>query len=209
MHGSYRQCLSENMEKVMRHLNNFIDHGSYTTDTISGLDWLDVTTTMEQSVDYISSQFGVGGEYEGWRYATGIEFNQLVNNYTDSSNDTNFYDLIVHDEGKIDGLVILLGSTLDVQWVKGWGVTWDAHFGYPEGEGADGVFGLLADKVPSGPYIGTIHAAQLLDSDAYPHSKDTSRAHYGLTWGSNQAGTIFGSYLVRNSENAIPFCDEL
>ncbi|MFT7235595.1 MAG: hypothetical protein ACI9QV_001177 [Methylophagaceae bacterium] len=44
---------------------SFIDNGSYTTDTISGLDWLDVTTSKDQSYNYVSSQFGVGGVYQG------------------------------------------------------------------------------------------------------------------------------------------------
>ena len=50
-----------------------VDNGTYTTDTVSGLDWLDLTETRGLSYDYISSKSGVGQDFEGWRYATGIE----------------------------------------------------------------------------------------------------------------------------------------
>ena len=54
-----------------------IDNGSYTTDTESGLDWLDVTLSINRSYSDVSSQFGSGGDFEGWRYATGIEFDMV------------------------------------------------------------------------------------------------------------------------------------
>jgi len=47
-----------------------IDNGMYTTDTDSGFDWLDLTATSNRSYNDISSQLGVGGEFEGWRYAS-------------------------------------------------------------------------------------------------------------------------------------------
>ncbi len=69
-----------------------IDNGHYTTDTVSGLDWLDITESTDTfpntnvgSYDYISSQFGAGGEYEGWRYATIFELLGLINNATGSN----------------------------------------------------------------------------------------------------------------------------
>jgi hypothetical protein len=40
---------------------------------VSGLDWLDLTVTTDRSVDDITSQLGAGGEFEGFRYATGDE----------------------------------------------------------------------------------------------------------------------------------------
>ena len=46
------------------------DH-TYLTDTATGLDWLDVTTTAGMSFNQVSSQLGSGGQFAGWRYATG------------------------------------------------------------------------------------------------------------------------------------------
>ena len=43
---------------------------SVTQDTVSGLDWLDVNLSVNRSYIDVSTQFGIGGDYEGWRYAT-------------------------------------------------------------------------------------------------------------------------------------------
>ena len=55
----------------------FIDHGDYISDAGTELDWLDVTTTQNQSYDYVFSQLEVGGLYEGWRYASHYEVRNL------------------------------------------------------------------------------------------------------------------------------------
>ena len=47
-----------------------VDYGSYTADTDTGLEWLDLTATQGLSANYVSSQFGVGGSFEGYRYAS-------------------------------------------------------------------------------------------------------------------------------------------
>lgn len=44
-----------------------------TRDTTSGLEWLDLTATTSQSYNDVSSRFGAGQEFEGWRYATQSE----------------------------------------------------------------------------------------------------------------------------------------
>ncbi len=56
-----------------------IDNGSYTTDTERGLDWLDLTETIGMSYNDVSSQFGFGGLFEGWQYATRNEISTLIN----------------------------------------------------------------------------------------------------------------------------------
>jgi hypothetical protein len=54
-----------------------IDHGSYTTDPISGLDWLDLTATRGLSYDDVSAQMGAGQQFEGWRFANRAVVNQF------------------------------------------------------------------------------------------------------------------------------------
>jgi hypothetical protein len=51
--------------------------GTITRDTVGGLDWLDLTLTKNRSVDDITAQLGVGGEFEGFRYATTAEITAL------------------------------------------------------------------------------------------------------------------------------------
>jgi hypothetical protein len=52
------------------------------TVSTSGLDWLGVTFSVNRSYNDASSQFGVGGDFAGWRYAAGLEFNGLVGHWT-------------------------------------------------------------------------------------------------------------------------------
>ena len=44
--------------------------GSVTTDTDSGLSWLDLTVSLDRSFDDVSVQFDQGGDFEGFRYAS-------------------------------------------------------------------------------------------------------------------------------------------
>lgn len=44
--------------------------GALTRDTDQGLDFLDVTFSMNRSFNDVSGHFGVGGNFEGFRYAT-------------------------------------------------------------------------------------------------------------------------------------------
>lgn len=53
--------------------------GSITRDTIQGLDFLDVTLSTGRSYNDVSGEFGIGGDFEGFRYATESEVLQLAN----------------------------------------------------------------------------------------------------------------------------------
>jgi len=88
-----------------------IDNGPYTTDTETGLDWLDVTASVEKSYNYVSSQLEVGGKYEGYRYATAREFNTLVSNYTGVIVTQTQVRQVIDNSSKVDVLMKMLGST--------------------------------------------------------------------------------------------------
>jgi len=47
--------------------------GSLTRDTVQGLDFLDLSKTRGRSYTYVSRRFGLGEEFEGFRYATELE----------------------------------------------------------------------------------------------------------------------------------------
>lgn len=87
---------------------SIIDHGTYTTDTASGLEWLDVTATEGMTVGYVSGQLGFGGQFQSWRYATENELNQLFQNA--GGNPALQGDYIAH-EGIVDLMIGLLGDT--------------------------------------------------------------------------------------------------
>ena len=58
-----------------------IDNGTYTTDTDSGLDWLDLTETTGITRDNLLPQMVSGGQFEEWRYATSAEVVALWTNW--------------------------------------------------------------------------------------------------------------------------------
>lgn len=59
---------------------DFIDAGTTTVDTATGLEWLDLTETSGLSYNDVSSQFGAGGALHGWRYASMEETQTLFTN---------------------------------------------------------------------------------------------------------------------------------
>jgi hypothetical protein len=91
---------------------DFIDNGNYTTDTISGLDWLDINETTGRSYQYVTSRLSTGGAYEGWRYATSTEFLAMAGNFTGKSY-TDPYARNYEPTGTFTDLIDLIGITID------------------------------------------------------------------------------------------------
>lgn len=190
---------------------DFINNTYYTTDTISGLDWLDVTVTASYSYTYVSSQLGVGGQFEGWRYATGEEFNIMVNNYTDGTNPINNYAVVDQEVDKIDGLISLLGDT--EEWAC------ESYFGVGCTPGLGDVRetrGMLSDSGSAGKrWVARLYSDDLDLICGYPicypevtvNPTDASAAH----WFERGEGEVdlagyhnIGSFLVRESAGASP-----
>ena len=57
-----------------------VDNGKITSDTQTGIDWLDLTETSGLSYDYVSSQLGSGGRFEGWAFASREQINTFFSN---------------------------------------------------------------------------------------------------------------------------------
>ena len=55
-----------------------IDNGNITSDTATGLHWLDLTQSTNLSVGFVSTQFGAGGQFAGFRYATNNEVQAMI-----------------------------------------------------------------------------------------------------------------------------------
>lgn len=54
-----------------------VDNGAYTTDTVTGCDWLDLTVTRGLSFDDVASRMGIGQQFEGWQFASRAEVTQF------------------------------------------------------------------------------------------------------------------------------------
>jgi hypothetical protein len=53
--------------------------GAITFDTVSGVRWLDLSNTLHMSYNQVEAQLGSSGTFDGFRFATRTEFEQLIN----------------------------------------------------------------------------------------------------------------------------------
>ncbi len=162
-----------------------IDNGTYTTDTGSGLDWLDVTLTIDRSYNDISSQLGIGGEFEGWRYAHSEDVRTLIQNHTGTTRFTKnpYVKTIQFDTAILDNLARSLGIT---------------RTGLAPNNGiADWVHGLTSDAPNS-----TSHAYSFIVTDPqFPRSSVI------LNWNAqkdNEFSSVIGSHLIRGAVSPVP-----
>tara|TARA_R110002167_G_scaffold365832_2_gene591567 strand:+ start:2461 stop:3186 length:726 start_codon:yes stop_codon:yes gene_type:complete len=175
-----------------------IDNDSYFTDTETGLIWLDVSITVNRSFNDISSQFIPGGEFDGWRYATGVEFNNLLSSWTGVASISSGRTETTGTTPSVDGLVTLFGSTLDVLWNQRFGQTWDSQNGYNEGEGIDFTLGIIADSFDGN--INQRQVAALWDNEQNGPALDFYNINHRQVIVSDPKSDI-GSFLVRGVSN--------
>jgi len=92
---------------VKASFTEFIDNGDYTTDTISGLDWYDVSLTQGQSYNDIIPLTNTGGSLSDWSFATANEFRSMLANFLDIPS-SGYYS---PSSGTLLPLINMLGST--------------------------------------------------------------------------------------------------
>jgi hypothetical protein len=99
--------------------NSLVDMGPFTTDTATGLDWLDLTASKNLSFQDVSSQFGPGGIFAGYRYATVAEVRTLwvdaglINGVPDTGQcaGTSYCFAATYPIAPVANLVNLIGDT--------------------------------------------------------------------------------------------------
>jgi hypothetical protein len=162
-----------------------IDNGTYTTDTSTGLDWLDLTATAGMSYNQVSAELGAGGIFEGWTYATRAQ----VSGFWDSfGGDSNYYNgWSTQNNGLFDAMAPLVGDL------------YCASTGCATGDGFS--YWLTADFNSA----STVFMSRSWDSaTANPSATgdDFSLSNYIL--GLDQSGENAGSALVRVSAVPVP-----
>lgn len=165
-----------------------IDQGSYLTDTVSGLDWLKLTQTVNRTYNDVSSQLDEGGEFAGWRYATSTEFEALLLNQgitadQGCSDGTNFCGG-VHSENyaTISNLVNQIGDTFEQAY--GGSLTSSAYAS----------LGVLADFTSGG-----FRSVGLLAGFDTPYARTVYTLQNDVA-----SATHIGSFLIRTSEVPLP-----
>lgn len=186
------------------------DLGNITRDTDTGLDWLDVTETRGLSYNQVMAQMGPGGTYEGWRYATTAELDQLIINfgYTAINSCAGTH---LHCDPAIPGDSLVIES-----FIKTMGDTWDAYADILSGpydttsDGAGWTQGLIDGNNSSGA-SGTDYA-MIADSEhvirgngAFGGDADdiVNTAYGSLTF--DQTSGYIGSFLVKSTAPEIAF----
>jgi hypothetical protein len=90
--------------------------GAITFDTVSGLRWLDLTHTLHASYNQTEAQLGTGGTFDGFRFASRTEFEQLLNSQgipAISGNDSFFqFGSGAASPAGTQNIINLLGSTI-------------------------------------------------------------------------------------------------
>ena len=168
--------------------DNLITH-----DSISGLDWLDLSETRSLSYDYVSGQLGAGGQFDGFRYATTLEVIDLWASFgVDLSFDGDYGTYSRFDSG-IQSASLMLGYTFSEFYSFP-----DIHYPY-------GVFGFTSSSMilngeMQHEYIGAYSSYR--ESDDRWFSVYVSAGN-NFTYGNENIGTV-GSYLVKASVVPVP-----
>ena len=163
-----------------------IDNGSYITDTDTGLDWLKLTETVNESFNDVTSQLVVGGQYEGWQYGTVSQFEDLVINVTGLTGYSS--NLFTADPVSEQLFIDTLGSTGNSMCIAEYGVTCIVHDAAPflTWYYDDHTFGLLNTGWVAGakaeewhtPYGGLFDANSIQTYYFYP-TNDEARLDVG------------------------------
>lgn len=165
-----------------------IDHGYYTTDVNTKLEWLDVSITSGLSYNAVMSRTEEGGDLSGWRYATIDELTELLGNwgwFTGPATSTvNFHNAWFDN----------LDSNLSLEIVKTLGGTEGQQDSF--GSIVHGVNGLLADDTHVGS--GYKYFASLISVSPGGPNTDSYREAYA--WSETDLGlNHIGSFLVRST----------
>jgi hypothetical protein len=151
-----------------------VDNGNYSTDDVTGLDWLHLDQTAGRSWGDVEANL-TGGDFDGWRFATGEEFETMVTGMGGTAGSYTGYSF--SNNGVVRPLLV-------------------NHFGDISGVGNYYASGFIADMHPVFP--DSRWSARLYDSPTYWRS---ILEDYIFTFNSSRTASYQhstqGSYLVR------------
>lgn len=147
-----------------------------TQDTNSGLEWLDLTVTSGQA--YLdSAQLSVGGDYEGWRYATVAEVTGFLDAFGGDS--THYNGWSTENEGLFDVVS------------QYWG---DLYCSMTSGcDTGDGHSLAFTSEFSSNSNPITLYISESTGIS----NADQDLVMFHNAWGSSNAAGVIGSALVR------------
>ena len=91
---------------------------SFTRDTATGLEWLDINFSDGMNFQTVSGQFGAGGTFAGLRHATSAELNQFILNAGINPAAIALFNLT-----PVQNLETLVGGPTGIQSISGGGIS--------------------------------------------------------------------------------------
>ncbi len=154
---------------------------NFISDTISGLDWMDPITTLNQSYNEVLLQLGAGGAYEGWVYASQSELAVFAANtalpLANPATNAEYIEMIA--------------------FIADWGgPTYVVN--NPGAFYSEAIWGLTSTT--GGVGIHLLSEASALDWTAQNTLRNTLDNDIGGVF-DDEARTRFGSYLIRPTQN--------
>ena len=169
---------------------------SITHDSVSGLEWLDVKLTTNISYNDMVNQFGIGGDFEGFRHANTDEIRDLLTinlpSLTTSIPNTPLFqpgDFYADFQQDVNGEANTLAQLLSVFNVDVNGVV---------SQSTQGVYDRLVDSFCQ--TCGTnVHSLAAIIFDANPNSINFGEVLVTMAGGASDefASNQFGHFLVR------------
>lgn len=154
-----------------------------THDEVTGLKWLDLTETTNISRDYVLTQLGTGGDFEGFHYATSAEVVILWSNFgIDLSAGSASY-VSGHDNNVLAATSFLGNTLAEYEYNDIWPV---------------GALGLTADGYGEWSYerLGAYFIALPPDEPGTYYDTDDDLTHLMST---EDTQGFYGHYLVMTS----------
>ncbi len=182
-----------------------ISHGTYTTDTSTSLDWLNVAATANMSVLQVLGDSTLS--LAGWKYATVEQLTTFIKNNTGALPNSGPYsfDSRVINPTQADSLVSALGSTSDTYYSHTYGYETADDFmnnyngyGWNPGMHLNFTQGYLADTFRGSVIVGWVYS--WVTPDGINWSKASGYAEYAEY---TQTRYDYGSFLVRDTALAV------
>lgn len=180
-----------------------------TRDTATKLDWLDVTVTRGLSYNQVTTQLGAGGTYDGYRYATVAELDQLIINFGYTAVKTSCSFTAVHCDSGIVG-----NDTLIENMINTLGDTYDAYADELDltddfaATGAGYTFGILGTQFidTSGHDFAHIHDMERVNRETGAVGHDSGDFIFTAYTNrhDNSSGRYHGSFLVTPTSVPLP-----
>ena len=191
-----------------------VDHGTYFQDTDTGLYWIKLTETRGNSYDDMTAELGLGGNFEGWRFATLEEVESFIAAYgfPSQGNDCgdgwgNYCDTVSAADGELlEDLIRLFGDTTDASFDEDNNPLDVA----PNGTGgAGGYLGQRGD--PGGFYYYHVYHASFFDWEMVDRATgapaEDLQDRIQIRWNTAPEYGSGSSFLVRTSDPAVPRSD--